>query len=224
MTSNHFCENFLESGKSDKIMHLKIFVDGSNELKNIYASRADNHNNKIINNKYIDAGFDIVTPLQTDDLKEEVIRCYGPNNSLNKNPVNKIDFKIKCAAKMIIDTNKSNKIIKYFYTGFYLDPRSSISKTKLRLANSRGIIDAGYRGNLIGMFDVVNTNLNQEEKSEFSDADYYIKKYDCLLQICAPGLVPIYVEIVDKVEDLGEDTERGKGGFGSTERTQIKKE
>jgi dUTPase len=214
MESTKFCENFLQSGKSEKIMHLKIFVSGDDELKQIYLKRVENHNNNLINNQFIDAGFDLVTPLQTEDQeekKEEVIKCYGPNNSQNKNPVNKIDFKIKCSARMMVDINRNNQNIKYYYTGFYLDPRSSISKTKLRLANSRGIIDAGYRGNLIGMFDVVNTN-----PIELPDADYSIKKYDCLLQICAPGLVPIFVEIVDKVEDLGSNTERGEGGFGST--------
>jgi dUTPase len=38
-----------------------------------------------------------------------------------------------------------------------------------------------------------------------------------LVQICAPGLVPIIVELVDSLEELGE-TARGEGGFGSTGR------
>ena len=80
-------------------------------------------------------------------------------------------------------------------------PRSSISKTPLRLANSTGIIDAGYRGHLMGMFDVIYVNETN------------INKYDRHLQICAPGLIPI---VVDIVEDLGEETARGDGGFGST--------
>lgn len=112
-SSTTFCENFLKSGKSEKIMHLKIFVDGLDELKQIYIKKAENHNNKLINNVFIDAGFDLVTPLQNDDdSKEEVIKCFGPNNTQNKNPVNKIDFKIKCSARMIVDINKNNKIIK----------------------------------------------------------------------------------------------------------------
>ena len=37
---------------------------------------------------------------------------------------------------------------------YSLECRSSISKTPLRLANSRGIIDAGYRGNLKVAIDV----------------------------------------------------------------------
>jgi dUTPase len=49
---------------------------------------------------------------------------------------------------MVCDSGKS------FSTGYYMYPRSSLSKTKLRLANSVGIIDSGYCGFLIGMFDI----------------------------------------------------------------------
>ena len=43
------------------------------------------------------------------------------------------------------------------------------------------------------------------------------KIYSRILQICAPGLVPIIVELVDSLAELGE-TARGEGGFGSTGR------
>ena len=51
-----------------------------------------------------------------------------------------IDLEIQC--EMI--NSKKNK-----NTSYYLYPRSSISKTPLILANQVGIIDAGYRGNII---------------------------------------------------------------------------
>ncbi len=86
-----------------------------------------------------------------------------------------------------------------------MHPRSSISKTPLRLANSTGIVDSGYRGPLIGMFDCLRPQ-------------YVVERFDRLIQVCAPGLMPIYVELVDRVEDLGEDTVRGEGGIGSTGR------
>ena len=218
-----FCSTFFKSGKSGKsgnLMHLKIFVSGDYELKKMYLAAAENHNQKVLNNKFIDAGFDLFTPLQKEDPEEvevygEVIRCFGTgwedDDGLKINPVNKIDFKVKCSAKI---HSFSNSFSNSFYTGYFLYPRSSISKTPLRLANSLGIIDSGYRGNLIGMFDVVN--IDKDEKREYNDADYYIKKYDKLVQICAPNLCPIFVEIVDTLEQLGEETERGEGGFGST--------
>lgn len=196
--------------KYDKIMHLKIFITGSNNLKNMYYASVNKHNNNLLNNRYIDAGFDLFLP-EHDDPNEcdqwgDTIRFFGIG--WNVNPVNKVDFKIKCSAQMICDSGK------IFTTGYYMYPRSSLSKSKLRLANSVGIIDAGYRGNLIGMFDVVNVDENLQAKDRI--ADYYAKVNDRLLQICAPSLVPIYVEIVEDICELDIVTERGDGGFGST--------
>jgi dUTP pyrophosphatase len=197
--------------KYDKIMYLKLFVSGSNSLKNMYYAAVETHNNNLINNKFIDAGFDLFLPENEDpneiDKWDETIRFFG--TGWNTNPVNKVDFKINCSAKMYCDTGK------IFNTGFYMYPRSSLSKTKLRLANSVGIIDSGYRGNLIGMFDVVNIDEQQKQTRE-KDYDYCAKVNDRLVQICAPGLLPIYVEIVNSLDELGNETERGSGGFGST--------
>jgi dUTPase len=197
--------------KCDKVMHLKIFVEGTYDLKKMYYAARDKHNHNILNNKFIDAGFDLFLPESDDpDEKEnwdDTIRFFG--TGWDKNPVNKVDFKIKCSGQMYCDTGK------IFDTGYYMYPRSSLSKTKLRLANSVGIIDSGYRGNLIGMFDVVNIENNDTNRLD-AGADYFAKVNDRLIQICAPGLVPIYVEIVDFIEDLGNKTERGSGGFGST--------
>jgi dUTP pyrophosphatase len=87
--------------------------------------------------------------------------------------------------------------------GYYLYPRSSLSKTPLRLANSVGIIDAGYRGTLKAAVD--NT----------SDTDYTIRRGDRLFQICMPTLEPFAVLFAP----VPRDTERGEGGFGSTSAT-----
>ena len=197
---------------NDKFMYLKIFINGSNNLKSMYYAAVDRHNNKLFNNKFLDAGFDLFLP-ENDDPQEsyewgETIRFFGTGWK-DANPVNKVDFKIKCSAQMYCDTGK------IINTGFYMYPRSSLSKTKLRLANSVGIIDSGYRGNLIGMFDVVNID-DEERNMNKNNADYFAKVNDRLVQICAPGLVPILVEIVENEDELGNETERGSGGFGST--------
>ena len=71
------------------------------------------------------------------------------------------------------------------------------------LANSTGIIDSGYRGN-------IKVALRLFNKS------YQITKYTRLTQICLPSLKPFFIKLVD-VEDLS-DTIRGEGGFGSTGR------
>ena len=83
---------------------------------------------------------------------------------------------------------------------YYLFPRSSISKTPLRMANSIGLIDGGYRGEIMAVCDNIK-----------SDA-YTVNKGQRLFQLVATDSSPITYELV---EDL-EMTTRGTGGFGST--------
>lgn len=85
---------------------------------------------------------------------------------------------------------------------YYLFPRSSISKTPLRLANSIGLIDGGYRGELIGMVDNIY------------DKDYHIKRGERYFQLVAVDSSPIEFELVDNLSE----SSRGEGGFGSTGR------
>ena len=165
-----------------KYMLLKIVIDSNDgDFITKYYQSVRNHNSKLLNNlSHIDAGFDLLSP---------------ETKRLTSVDVNKLDYKISCSAQIVDKSHQS------FNTGFYMYPRSSISKSNIRLANNVGIIDAGYRGHLMGMFDVIYVNETN------------INKYDRHLQICAPGLIPI---VVDIVEDLGEETARGDGGFGST--------
>jgi dUTPase len=100
--------------------------------------------------------------------------------------------------------------------GFYLYPRSSISKTRMRLANSVGIIDAGYRGDLIAAVDTIGLFGSTDIWHIWKETLSPIKKYDRYFQVCAPDLSPFLVHIVDTEQDLSPPTERGDGGFGST--------
>jgi dUTPase len=214
---NNFLGLIESESSYDRFMYLKIFIDNNDDLKEKYIEHVYNHLSKLFNKvSEMDSGFDILSPKPNNDMEYEAyggIRCFN-NNWESISPVNKVDFKIKCSTEMYIlnrfrISENEQRFIKH-QTGFYMYPRSSLSKTNLRLANSTGIIDAGYRGNLIGMFDVVNI---EEHDNSY---DYLIKPYTRLLQICAPSLVPIYVEIVDTENELGTMTERGTGGFGST--------
>ena len=85
-------------------------------------------------------------------------------------------------------------------SGYYLYPRSSISKTPLRLANSVGIIDNGYRGTLKVAVD------------NHSDEPVRVKRGDRLFQLCIPSLEAFKVVF----GPVNRGTERGEGGFGST--------
>jgi len=102
----------------------------------------------------------------------------------------KISFQIKC--EML---NQDEKNVSY-----YLYPRSSIVKTSLRMANSVGIIDAGYRGYIMACVD----NIGDEPCRVLAGTR--------LFQICAGDLTPMSVKIVNRLSE----TSRGGGGFGST--------
>jgi dUTP pyrophosphatase len=104
--------------------------------------------------------------------------------------IGSIDYEIKC--EMIdLDSNE--------YTSYYLVPRSSLSKTNFQMANSIGIIDAGYRGNIITKV----RNFNDKNET-FPIGSYF--------QIVAPDLKPIRVCIVDELSN----TNRDNNGFGSS--------
>lgn len=80
-------------------------------------------------------------------------------------------------------------------------PRSSTgAKTPLRLSNSVGLIDSGYRGELGVLYD--NT----------SDNDTFIKKGDRIAQLLVMPSYRFQAQVVDSLED----SDRGEGGFGST--------
>ena len=83
---------------------------------------------------------------------------------------------------------------------YYLFPRSSISKTPLRMANSIGLIDGGYRGEIVAMCDNIKTK------------GYTAEKGQRLFQLVATDSSPIHYELVEELEM----TTRGTGGFGST--------
>lgn len=83
----------------------------------------------------------------------------------------------------------------------FILPRSSIgAKTPLRLSNSVGLIDSGYRGELGILYD--NT----------SDEPYTVNAGDRIAQLL---VMPSY-RFQAKVVDILADSDRGEGGFGSS--------
>jgi dUTP pyrophosphatase len=126
-----------------------------------------------------DSGIDLVCPI------ELIVSSFSGTT---------INFNISC--EMInLETNKQ--------VSYYLYPRSSISNTPLIMANSVGVIDAGYRGDIMA-----KVKYNPEELY----TSYTIEKNIRLFQICAPDLGTIKVNVVDELTD----STRGSGGFGST--------
>lgn len=168
-----------------KYMSLDIMpVNGFNDFVQEYYSNHGTYHEG-------DAGLDLFCP------EDMVI----PPNSFS----NKIRLGICCSAKYVKfkcqDTYKDKPNLIETSTGFHLYPRSSTgSKTGLRLSNSVGIIDQGYRGELMAVVD------------NHDCISFNVKKGDRLFQICAPDLKQIRFGIVDKLDK----TTRGQSGFGST--------
>ena len=90
------------------------------------------------------------------------------------------------------------------YVGL-LFPRSSISKTKLTLTNSVGVIDSGYRGEVKFKF----------KESEIVTVDWLKREYNIGDRIGQLIIIPYPQIEFEEVEELSE-SERGAGGYGST--------
>lgn len=159
------------------------------ELHLQYIDHVQQHNQNMLDNNFPNSGFDL----------------FIPYNMFFNTPFacNMVNLQIK--AEMIYYNSSSNKSE---YSAYLIHPRSSISKTPLMLANHTGIIDSGYRGDLIAAIRQLPVH-NLENP-------YRVEKYTRLLQICHPSLCRVFVNIVH--ENHLTSTERGQNGFGSTGR------
>jgi dUTP pyrophosphatase len=174
------------------LLELKI-VDDDWRLINLYEQEvAKMKTEKYKNNPYKDSGFDVYTPKDNVEIHSGYTKL--------------VDMKIQCAAYKIVSDGET--CVRQ-PTAFFMYPRSSIYKTSLRLANNTGIIDSGYRGNLMGAFDNISRIGHTFPGGVWSQDS---ESYNRLLQICMPDLSPFSVKIVNDLED----TIRGGGGFGST--------
>ena len=91
--------------------------------------------------------------------------------------------------------------IPFGYAGL-LFPRSSNSKTDLYLTNHVGIVDSGYRGEIMFKYRPLDGILNS-------------KIYQVGERVGQIVILPYPAVSFEEVEQLS-DTERGEGGYGST--------
>ena len=142
---------------------LKIYVPpGDESLTRLYRAARDEHNAQVMpaisgQPMEFDAGFDLFLP---SDL--------SGNGTIESGKTVKLDHKVKCSMRRIdsgtnvrVGVHDGRLVISpppgtSRPVGYYMYPRSSTgSKTPLRLANSVGIIDSGYRGPLMAVLDNV---------------------------------------------------------------------
>jgi dUTP pyrophosphatase len=166
----------------------------------MYREKVEAHNKKIYESEYPDSGFDLFTPF---DYTEH---AHGYTDNRLSITTFRAPLGIKCSMSHFNTIH--NKSVP---TGYYLYPRSSIVKTPFRLSNSVGIIDSGYRGEVMAVVDNINA-VNIDIKTCLTR---YMPHMSRMFQICSPTLEPFLVRIVDSEDKLGL-TERGSGGFGST--------
>ena len=218
---NHHNNYNLDSQINDNSFYFKdvyilyIYIDPNlpQNIKDNYIEKMNKHNEKVdqfihlhrnnsvfsknINNVNMnlycfDAGFDL---FNIDDIDIDYQFIQNNNTII-------IDHKIICAMTF-----------NNYYVSYYLYSRSSTAtKTPLRLANSVGIIDSGYRGTIKAAFDFNLAYFNNINKK------YSIQSNSRYVQITPPDLsnFPMRVIIVDDINELGGNTSRGNLGFGST--------
>ena len=165
------------------VLYIAVNKD-NDELLEMYKGLSEKHNTHIRNDPYPNAGVDLFFPEET---------MFTTLNSIF------VSMNIQCEMSMY-----NNDSDCWNPTSYYLYPRSSMSKTPLMLANQTGIIDSGYRGNIIGAFRNISGG----------NEPFPVEKHTRLLQVCAPDLRPILIELVDS--SFFETTSRNAGGFGST--------
>ena len=156
-------------------------------------------------------GFDVVV---TSD--PEIIGEIYDNGAYKR-----IDY-IQYKTNLKVAVQKERVFSNFGYTDLDYDilafPRSSVSKYNLTLANSIGLIDADYSGEVLLRFKY---NWQPEDYKIRTDnllegrvnVDKLYKKGDKVCQLKVTKVENVKFELVDELDS----TNRGDGGFGSTD-------
>lgn len=119
------------------------------------------------------------------------------------------------ATRLTQEVDASGKLILVYHTDIAVEipegyvgllfMKSSVYNRSLTLTNAVGVIDSGYRGEIISKFKITT---------------------DAIPSVYQPGekfaqlvIVPVALDETEFVDELS-DTERGEGGFGSTENKE----
>ena len=169
-----------------KFGHMILIKPENDSVKNFYENKSvELYSTEHEQNSHKDSGLDLYCP---------------ESFTIPAGKMLLVDMGVKAAAYQIKFDVLENKRV-YYPTAYHLYMRSSAPKHGLILANSVGIIDSGYRGNLMARF--YNT----------TEQDVTIDASTRLVQICLPNLQ--YDFKMDVVGHL-EETARGEEGLGST--------
>lgn len=117
------------------------------------------------------------------------------------------------------ELNECGQLILVYHTGLAVEipegyvgllfQRSSIYKKSISMTNAVGVIDSGYRGEIIGKF-----------RSTTDVVPAIFKPGERFAQLV---IVPYLDVQIEEVAEL-EETERGEGGFGSSDTSAVEVE
>ena len=156
--------------------------------------------------------------------EDAVLPSYAKPGDAGMDVCAAVDMKIGAGETVIIPTGLKLAIPEGYE--IQVRPRSGISyKTPLRISNSPGTIDSGYRDELgIIMTNTSDKNAGSEDEmlniaSKGNRSGVYeIHKGDRIAQIVLQEVPRMKLKVVDSVAAMGND--RG-GGFGSTGTQKI---
>ena len=132
-------------------LKVRISPEYRDVLGKYYEKSIEEYNNKVLSgDKHLDSGFDLY------------IADHFTNIGYNEASPIVINHQVQCA----LYDDEGNSL------PYYLYPRSSISKKPFRLANNVGIIDSGYRGNLIAKVDCICGEAYEHKDSETLGMNY----------------------------------------------------
>ena len=202
----------------------KMNIPCDNEIQgaNLYTIKYDNvnaidflgllynNNNNLYDYVYYKKYLNIVN--NNEIIKLPILKAYKTTEkavlpSKNRNSDAGYDLTIISKVK-----NNSDKTVLYdtgikldIPNGYYVEifPRSSISKSGYMLANSVGIIDQGYRGNLY----IALTKIDDS-----------VKDLELPFKCCQMILKKQVYSIIEESKNDFSITDRNNGGFGSTNK------
>ena len=172
----------------EKFMYLKLYVEDNNRnLYDKYKTHIKNHNSKLRGSD-VNRVFELLSPGDPNHPDFQITAYPGK--------INILDYKIKCKAY----------IIKNFFNyscAFYINSHSNLIKTSMRLATNY-IINPSLDNIKLG-FDIIP---KMKIGDQYIAKEYVGNLYDIYVQISGPELCPIYVDLVDNIEDLELETNK----------------
>lgn len=170
------------------------------------------------------SGFDVIATSEP-----EIVGIINDDGTYKK-----IDY-IQYKTNLKLAVQKDRQYSSFGYIDIDCDvlafPRSSVSKYNLVLANSIGLIDADYRGEVLIRFKYIwqpeDYGVYKHESNDGSLLYYYIggkpnidkiyKKDDKICQLKVTKVENVEFVLVDELDS----TNRGEGAFGSTDTKNV---